>query len=293
MANITPQRPQVPGGPSCSDGLRGDSISTGARGAKNLRVRSTNRATTTANDKTDFGLLNILTYNVRTLMQEERLIELENALAEIKWDIIGLSEIRREGEDILERENCILCYKGEKSGTNGVGFLIAKKWKENILEFTGYSDRVAALKFKINDSKTLTLIQAYAPTSSHNDDVVEDFYDVLNKACEENRGAWTFILGDFNAKIGNKQELDNETIIGPHDLGIRNERGARLIQWAILATKWIPQDGRRRRGRPRRRWRDDIETFLQNWQSEAQDRDMWRKRGEAFAQQWDTEQATL
>ncbi|KAI5642043.1 hypothetical protein NE865_05735 [Phthorimaea operculella] len=62
--------------------------------------------------------------------------------------------------------------------------------------------------------------------------------------------------------------------------------------WAILATKWIPQDGRRRRGRPRRRWRDDIDAFLQNWQSEAQDRDEWRNRGEAFAQQWDTIQAT-
>ncbi|CAF3269531.1 unnamed protein product, partial [Rotaria sp. Silwood2] len=33
-------------------------------------------------------------------------------------------------------------------------------------------------------------------------------------------------MGDFNAKIGKKQQ--NETTIGTHGLGTRNERGSRL-----------------------------------------------------------------
>ncbi|XP_048006861.1 uncharacterized protein LOC125242187 [Leguminivora glycinivorella] len=172
----------------------------------------------------DTDLLNVLTYNVRTLMQEERLIELEHALKDIKWDVIGLSEVRREGEQTVERIDNVFYHFGTAGGLYGVGFLVHKKWKSNIIEFTGYSERIAVLKFLIDKKHTLTIIQVYAPTSSHSDDEVERFYDLLNKACEENRGTWNIVLGDFNAKVGIRAELDNCDVIGPHGLGIRNER---------------------------------------------------------------------
>ena len=47
-------------------------------GAKNLRASS----------------IYIATYNIRSLSSEERLLELEEELKEIKWDIIGLAETR-------------------------------------------------------------------------------------------------------------------------------------------------------------------------------------------------------
>lgn len=166
-------------------------------------------------------------------MAEERLVELENALKYINWDIIGLSEIRREGEDTLERNSSVFSYFGKTSGSYGVGFLVSKKWKDNILEFKSYSERVAVLKFKITHNKFLTLVQIYAPTSTYSDDEVEDFYDLLNRACEENRGTWNLVLGDFNAKIGIRQNLDDHKVVGPHGLGTRNERGARLLQFAF------------------------------------------------------------
>jgi hypothetical protein len=58
-------------------------------------------------------------------------------------------------------------------------------------------------------------------------------------------------------------------------------------RWANIATNWVPCDGRRRRGRPRRRWRDDLDAFLNSWAEEAQTRESWGTQGEAFAQQWD------
>lgn len=39
--------------------------------------------------------------NVRTLKSEEKLLELENALNNIKWHVIGLAEIRRSIHKIL------------------------------------------------------------------------------------------------------------------------------------------------------------------------------------------------
>lgn len=45
------------------------------------------------------------TFNTRSLNSEVHMIHLENALTNIKWDIIGLSEVRRYGEDIIELES--------------------------------------------------------------------------------------------------------------------------------------------------------------------------------------------
>ncbi|CAD0197919.1 unnamed protein product [Chrysodeixis includens] len=45
---------------------------------------------------------------------------------------------------------------------------------------------------------------------------------------------------------------------------------------------------KRRRGRPKKRWRDDFKVHREDWFEVAQDRKTWKDLGEAFAQQWDT-----
>ncbi|GBP14548.1 hypothetical protein EVAR_7814_1 [Eumeta japonica] len=65
------------------------------------------------------------TYNVRTLSSQERLIELTEALKNVKNDIIGLCEVRRLGSKITEYENFIFCHTGESPG---------KYQKENAVE---------------------------------------------------------------------------------------------------------------------------------------------------------------
>ncbi|PZC78256.1 hypothetical protein B5X24_HaOG202328 [Helicoverpa armigera] len=255
-------RPQVPGGPSGRAVSDGSQPGAGTRGVYNLRAGSIPRQTTPANVSLDTESLNVLTYNVRTLLKNERLVELENSLKDIRWDIIGLSEVRRDGELTEERDDNIFFHVGTDNGLHGVGFLVSKKWKNNIIEFRGYSERVAVIKFRLTNTKTLTLVQTYAPTSAYSDDEVEDYYDLLNKACDDNRGTFNMVLGDFNAKIGARQHQDDGKIIGPHGLGTRNERGSRLLQFAFgqmlsisntFFTKkpqrrwtWISPDGKTR-----------------------------------------------
>lgn len=79
--------------PGDSTGFTADDsrlVAPGAWGAYNLRVRS-NCQTTTAHQM-DTKNLKILTFNVRTLRTEEGLVDLENGLLDIKWDVMGLSE---------------------------------------------------------------------------------------------------------------------------------------------------------------------------------------------------------
>ena len=49
-------------------------------------------------------------------------------------------------------------------------------------------------------------------------------------------------------------------------------------RWAKITSEWTPRDGKRLRGRPKRRWRDDIEEAVgSQWMRTAQDRSAWRK----------------
>ena len=83
-----------------------------------------------AQKKTNKNRLTISTLNVNTLKTKEREEELNIALEDVLYDIIGLCEVRRLGEAIIEKDNGdIFCYKGETKGQRGVGFLIKNKLK--------------------------------------------------------------------------------------------------------------------------------------------------------------------
>ena len=115
--------------------------------------------------------LNIGEYNVRTLLGEDRLLELENELNAIKWDIIGLAEIRRPGENVIKLASGNILYISgtPRGGQSGVGFIVNKLIAGNITEFKCASDRVAMILVKLNSKCTLKIIQVYAPTSAHHE----------------------------------------------------------------------------------------------------------------------------
>ena len=91
-------------------------------GAKNLWVKK--------NHHTRGERLKIATYNVRTLLKDEHVQELEDELKEnnIKWDVIGLGEVRRKEESFTTLQSGHLLYHSEaNNGQAGVGFLIKKE----------------------------------------------------------------------------------------------------------------------------------------------------------------------
>ncbi|KAK2184814.1 hypothetical protein NP493_252g05078 [Ridgeia piscesae] len=61
-------------------------------------------------------------------------------------------------------------------------------------------------------------------------------------------------------------------------------------RWTLRITTWKPHERKRPRGRPARRWRDELDDYWKStiWQRIAQDRQMWMQHAEAFAQPRDT-----
>ncbi|XP_069994135.1 uncharacterized protein [Penaeus vannamei] len=84
MTGQTEQRPSLPGGEGAPGG---DQDHSGVEGAKNIRIKAGRPK-----------LMNLCTYNLRTMSTESGLLALLEKLSSIKWDVVGLSEVRRLGE---------------------------------------------------------------------------------------------------------------------------------------------------------------------------------------------------
>ena len=180
------------------------------------------------------------TYNVRSLLGEDRLAELEEELKAIKRNIIGLSETRRHGENMqkLASGNILYTRGHDAKSQAGVGFIVHKDIATNILEFRSASERVAMLVVKINSKYSVKIIQVYAPTSAYDDEIVEEMYDEINTLMDAVKTHYTMVIGDFNAKIGTRKTGDSN-IMGMYGIGERNERGERLIEFATSRKLYI------------------------------------------------------
>lgn len=222
MKNEKKIRPSVPSSwkaPSQGSGWNGNT----AEGAKNPWVRTGCQIK-----------LNIATYNIQTMSTEDRLEELITELEKVKCDILGISEVRRKGVECIKlNSGQMLFYSGnEDRAIGGVGILINKKYSNKVIKYRAISDRVLFITIRINQKTAIKIVQTYAPTSTHEDEEVERFYEDIEKSIKdgEDKVKYTLIMGDFNAKIG-KNRNENEEFTGNFGLGTRNERGDRLINF--------------------------------------------------------------
>lgn len=68
------------------------------------------------NNKNHTHKIHIAALNVLTLKNKENFTELMYALKHIKWDIVGLSEVRRIGENMIYFPDYLFFHKGETLG---------------------------------------------------------------------------------------------------------------------------------------------------------------------------------
>ena len=71
----------------------------------------------------------------------------------------------------------------------------------------------------------------YAPTSIADEEEIDKLYETIDSAIDK-RCIENIIMGDFNAKIGRKQQWEKGNCTGGFGIGEKNERGERLINFA-------------------------------------------------------------
>ena len=124
-------------------------------------------------------VLDICTYNVRTLHNDGHIDCFLNEFKDIKWDIIGLCEMKLSNVFVEAVKNNYYLYiksvTENERRRNGVGFLVKNNFNDYVSEFRPISDRIVMTKISGKCNK-LVMIQAYAPTSEYADEDIENFY---------------------------------------------------------------------------------------------------------------------
>ena len=143
---------------------------------------------------------------------------------------------KRRGEGLRELSGGSWMYETGKTqespNAKGLALLINKNFTDYVENFEKHSDRIISCKIKLQGKTSLQIIQVYAPTCDHDSEIVELFYEELEKAIDKKACSHHIVMGDFNAKIGVRNTNDKINCTGPFGTGNRNERGERLLDFA-------------------------------------------------------------
>ncbi|KAM0725800.1 Craniofacial development protein 2 [Formica fusca] len=177
--------------------------------------------------------MRIVTWNIRSLYRTDAFRELKEECQKYRWDVVALQEVRWPGRGMVEGKDYVLYYSGgEHRHELGTAFLIRKKYLDAIMDFRPIDERLCVLRIRGRYYNT-TLVNAHEPTKEKDIQVKEDFYEKLERACDQSpKYDAKIILGDFNAQIG-KEEHHRPTI-GMHSMhASSNDNGERLVNYAI------------------------------------------------------------
>lgn len=135
-----------------------------------------------------------------------------------------------------------------------MALIIPPKYEKAVLGYSIVSNRIIYLRMRNdpNDPNVLNIIQVHAPTSTPDNQDIEDFYGELEASINRILGREvTIIIGDLNAKIG-RTNLDHDMrqILGSFGLGERNERGEHLLDFCLqhrltVMNTWFKHHPRR------------------------------------------------
>lgn len=174
------------------------------------------------------------TWNVRSLTADGKLEELAHEMDQYRWNILGISEVRWKGfGETSTNIGHKLYFSGkEDKHQQGVGFLVHKNITDTVMGCRPVSSRLITIRMRANPFN-ITIIQVYAPTSTHDDSEVEDFYDQLQAVLDQTPKKDIIIVqGHWNAKVGEDAYPNWKDTCGPYGNSETNDRGLRLLEFA-------------------------------------------------------------
>ena len=130
-----------------------------------------------------------------------------------------------------------------------MGILVDNETSRSVKGFWAVSDRVMLIKLH-GKPFNISFIQSYAPTTDRDEDAITKFYEELNQAYKQcNSQDIIYVMGDFNAKVGNERTGNT---VGPFGVGNKNDRGDILTAWCqshdlVITNTWF-------KNHPRRLW---------------------------------------
>ena len=148
-------------------------------------------------------------------------------MARVNVDILGISKLN--GLEFNSDDHYIYYCRQESLRRKEVAIMVNKRVQNAVLGCNLKNDRMISVRFQ-GKPFNITVIRVYASTSNAEEAEVERFYEDLQDLLELTPPKDVLlIIGDWNAKVGSQE---TPGVTGKFGLGIRNEAGKRLIEFA-------------------------------------------------------------
>ena len=140
---------------------------------------------------------------------------------------LAVVSINSLGSDGLRQAAFCPCYIMDNRPN--VGFLVHKDMVSAFWGCRPVSSRLISIRLRAAPFN-VTIIQAYAPTSGHDDNEIVNFYRQLQEIIDQTPKKDILVVqGDWNAKVGRDAQADWGDIFGPYCNVEANERGLRAF----------------------------------------------------------------
>ena len=157
------------------------------------------------------------------------------AITEIRW--------RSEGADSLAGGKWKLLHSAaDDKGVGGVGIIMTGRakaaWEAAGGTWTAHGRRIVEARMQ-NRTGFTTMVAVYAPTEEHPEEA-DEFYDELQKVVGKiSKRDVLLLLGDFNARLGQKND-GYEQVMGKCALDEeRNTNGEKLLEFCQVNRLYI------------------------------------------------------
>ena len=139
-------------------------------------------------------------------MNQGKLEVVKQEMARVNIAILGISELKWTGMgEFNSDDHYIYYYRQESLRRNGVAIMVNKRVQNAALGCNLKNDRMISVRLQ-GKPFSITVIQAYAPTSNTEEAEVEWFCEDLQDFLELTpKKDVLFIIGDWNAKVGSQR----------------------------------------------------------------------------------------
>ena len=180
------------------------------------------------------------TWNVRTMYETGRALQVAAEMKRNKIEILGISETRwtQAGQTRLSTGELLL-YSGHEESeaphTQGVGLMLSTQAQGTLIGWEAHGPRMITASFRTKKKRiALNVVQCYGPTNDGSEEDKDQFFYRLQKVLETfPRKDITILMGDVNAKIGT-DNTGYEHIMGTQAVGEMNENGEKFADFCAL-----------------------------------------------------------